>query len=102
MGAKLETKHGETVDEYWGDGISKQLSKEFPVPADLDDKPLLVCAMTEDYWLAVQPNSLRQFRPMLVLFEGANPENTGRGRGLFVRHCIKVKAQEVEQVKDFD
>mmetsp|Transcript_31562 Transcript_31562/g.100635 ORF Transcript_31562/g.100635 Transcript_31562/m.100635 type:complete len:407 (-) Transcript_31562:121-1341(-) len=103
MGARLNTKRGRTLCEFWGDSITKQIAKD---AAELskrgDEKVLLVACVSDEYWRAVQASALPSSMDVIrVAFEGATEENVRRARGLFARHVIRKRVSDLEGLQDF-
>jgi len=104
MGARLRTKRGSSLLEYWGDTITRQLVKDLDqIAKKKKGRLLLVGALSDDYWKAIQiPNLPKNVEPVHVLFEGANDEETRRGRSLFARYIVRKSVEDADGLRGFD
>lgn len=104
MGARIKTKAGSSILDFWGASITKQLVKDCEeLGKKFKGRLQLACAMDDDYWKAIQGPALpRNVEAIQVLFEGANDEETRRGRSLFARYGIRKKIENLDGIRDFD
>mmetsp|Transcript_84655 Transcript_84655/g.262951 ORF Transcript_84655/g.262951 Transcript_84655/m.262951 type:complete len:404 (-) Transcript_84655:50-1261(-) len=103
MGAKLATKKGSHVFDFWLDSVTKQLAKDInELNKRHDEKVLLVVCCTEEYWRVVQATALPPCADVVRLsFEGATEDNVKRAWGLFARHVVRKRVANLEGLQDF-
>lgn len=108
MGAELDVKRGdeisETIQEFWGDNITKQVGKDALAAAkNHGGKAYLIGCLSKEYWKAIQVSMLpKDVTPIFVDFEGANEENTRKGRSALARYIVRKACCNLLEVKDFD
>merc|ERR1719444_507008 len=79
FGAKLATKKGDTVADFWGDAISKQLAKDGSPGGD--KRPLMILCLSDEYLSAVQYETFpREIKVVRVCIEGSREEDTRKAR----------------------
>jgi len=101
--AKLVTKKGSTVYDFWMESVTKQLVKDL---AELNkrtgEKVLLVLCLSEEYWRVVQASAIPGYVDVVkVSFEGATEENVRRARGLFARYAVRKRVDCFEDLEAF-
>eukprot|EP00429_Kryptoperidinium_foliaceum_P067415 CAMPEP_0176063702 /NCGR_PEP_ID=MMETSP0120_2-20121206/31772_1 /TAXON_ID=160619 /ORGANISM="Kryptoperidinium foliaceum, Strain CCMP 1326" /LENGTH=378 /DNA_ID=CAMNT_0017397277 /DNA_START=54 /DNA_END=1186 /DNA_ORIENTATION=+ len=98
MNAKLATKKGKTVVEFWGDAITKQLVKD--ATASSGRKPLMILVLSSEYLSAIQLEAIpAEIKVVKVQFEGAGDSQTRKARSMFGRWCVR---QRVDSRRDMD
>jgi len=98
MGAKLKTKRGSSLLEFWGDSISKQLSKD--AAALGGDKVLVVTCLTEEYRQVLREDNA-DLLFVHCIFSGASDDAARRGRGELARYVCQKRVRTVEDVRGF-
>merc|ERR1712050_560491 len=103
MGAELKTSRGDTILEYWGDSLTKQVVKDAVAAGKKNDgKAYLLGAVSDEYWKAIQLGQLpKGITPLQCVFEGANEENTRKGRSSLARWVIRKEVTNLHELKDF-
>jgi len=100
MGAKLKTDRGSSVTGFWTEGVTRMLAKD--IEELKSGKVLLVVNTSEEYWKAVMERNLPKCTKIVrISFEGANDENTRKGRVLISRHIVHKRIDSVQGLMDF-
>lgn len=104
MGAKLKTKRGSYITEFWGDACTKLIIKDLEeLGKKAKGRLKLVTCLTEEYMRAVHVRSMpSNVETIQVEFEGANEEYTRKGRSLFARHVVRRKVDDMDGLRGFD
>lgn len=101
MSAKLATKKGKTLLDFWGDAITKQLIRD--AGASPSKKPLMVLNLSSEYLPAVQVETLpADIRVVRVDFEGGSESATRKARGWFTRWCLLKKVTSRGELEDWE
>ncbi len=104
MGSRLQTKHGKSLYDYWGDQISQALNEQ---AAQVGAKVLINCA-SQEYFGAVARAALelRVITPVFMEQKAGVPKIVSfyakKARGAMARFMIQNRLQDVESLKDFD
>jgi len=103
IGAKLQTKRGKTVCQFWIDLITKQLAKDIVELAKRGaQKTLLVVNLSDEYWAAVHNSGLPSgVEVVRVLFQGGSEDSVRRARGLLASHVVRKCVTDMEGLRDF-
>lgn len=102
MGAKLATKRGAKLVDFWGDAITKQLSKDIS-SAGVGKKPLVVFLTSDEYLGALQLDDLPQeARILRISFEGASENEARKARGSFGRWIIRRRLTNTDELREFE
>jgi len=102
MGAKITTKRGKTLQEFWGDAITKQLGKD-ALATKAAGKTLLLCCTSPDYWRAVQATSLPDDVEVVVCtFKGGSDESAKCGRSQLARHIVRHRLSDMDELREWD
>lgn len=106
MGSRLDTAHGSTLVEFWGDEITKVLA------ADLEASPgadILVNLASNEYFSAVRPDQLdaRIVTPaFLDAKPGAEPKMISffakRARGAMAGWIVRERIKSAKALVEFD
>ena len=100
MGTRIHTRRGESLYDFWGDRISKQLNK------DLGADETVVNLASNEYFKAVDKKALKA-RIVTCEFKDINEEGKARALGFFAKHArgamarwiIENKCENVERLK---
>ncbi len=100
MGTSLHTRRGESLYDFWGDRISKQLN------ADMGSDETVVNLASNEYFKSVDKKALKG-RIVTCEFKDINDEGkprtlgffAKRARGAMARWIIENRAEDVEQLK---
>ncbi|CAE7209134.1 unnamed protein product [Symbiodinium natans] len=104
MNAKVKTKKGLYLTEFWGDSITKQLSKDLKSISEGNKGGhcLLVKCTSDEYFQSVQSHNLPEGTTLVeIQFEQAPEDVTAKARCLFARFVIEKKICTPEGLKDF-
>lgn len=102
MVGRIKTKRGSSILEFWGDIITKQLIKDIE-GTKRKGRLLLVGCLSDEYWKAIQiPLLPKNVEAVHIAFEGANDEETRRGRSLFARYAVRKKVEDADGLRGFD
>lgn len=102
MDARLATKRGKNLIEFWGDSITRQLAKDASAAGN-GGKTMLVACMSDEYFDAVQPEAVsNDVRVVRLIFVGANEDYTRKARALLARFVIKNRITSYQDLKNFD
>eukprot|EP00927_Polykrikos_kofoidii_P073661 TRINITY_DN6967_c0_g1_i1.p1 TRINITY_DN6967_c0_g1~~TRINITY_DN6967_c0_g1_i1.p1 ORF type:complete len:492 (+),score=96.37 TRINITY_DN6967_c0_g1_i1:125-1600(+) len=102
MSGKLVTKRGKTVQEFWGDSISKHLAKEIASVAT-HGRLLLVACVSEDFWDTIMAEPMPASVCVLhCLFEGVKDERIRQGCQRLARFIIRERVVNLNHLKEFD
>ena len=103
MGARLKTRRGQSLYDYWGDNLAKALNRQAEaVGADL----LLNCASREYFSVAGRPAlKLRVVTPVFLEEKDGRARMVSffakRARGAMARFVIENRLTEAEGLRDF-
>ncbi len=104
MGVKLHTRRGESLYNFWGDRISKQLNADAEGHAD----PTLINLASQEYFGAVDRKALKLPVVMCQFKEVKDGEArilsffAKKARGLMARYAIDQRIDRAEGLKDFN
>ncbi len=104
MGTKLKTKKGETLYDFWGEDITRELNR---LVAD-DPQPVVINLASNEYFKAVKPKKLNarviscdfkeekdgKLRALMVYAKKA--------RGMMARWIIENRIEDPERLKAFN
>jgi cytoplasmic iron level regulating protein YaaA (DUF328/UPF0246 family) len=104
MGVRLKTRRGESLYDFWGARISKQLNADAEGMAD----PTLVNLASQEYFGAIDRKALKL--PVITphFREGSQEDSriisffAKRARGAMARYAIDQRIDDVEGLKAFD
>jgi len=100
-GAKLATKKGKSLLDFWGDAITKQLIKD--ATATSGRKPLLILLLSEDYLSCIQLETLpSDIKAVRVSFEGGSESDVRKARMLLGRWCIQKRTCKVDELQEWE
>lgn len=103
MGAKLQTSRGESVLDFWGDAISKQVAKDFAAATGGSSTGVIICCMSEEYFRAIQRDVLpKDVKVWRVVFARAEKKEIREAYGLLARYMIRSRVSDVTALKQFD
>ncbi len=104
MGTRLKTRRGDSLYDFWGDRISKQLNADAEGQAD----PTLVNLASQEYFGAVDARALK----LAVVTPNFREEKDGesriisffakRARGAMARFAIDERIEKASDLKAFD
>lgn len=103
MGTKLRNPHGEDLYDFWGDKITKELSKQL----DEQDDKVLVNVASNEYFKAVQVKNLegKVITPVFKEIKDGVAKiisfSAKRARGMMARYMIQERIDKAEGLKDF-
>jgi cytoplasmic iron level regulating protein YaaA (DUF328/UPF0246 family) len=103
MGVRIHTRRGETLYDFWGDRITKELNK---ASEGHDDRTLINLASAE-YFKAVRPKKLAGavVTPVFKEEQGGMAKVIGflakKARGMMARHMVENRIDRPEGLKDF-
>ncbi|MEM9636583.1 MAG: peroxide stress protein YaaA [Pseudomonadota bacterium] len=106
MGSRMKTRRGETLYDYWRDGLSKALNAQ----ADVVGAAVLVNCASQEYFGAVAPKALK-LRVITPSFKEDKHDGKGprivsffakKARGAMARHVIRNRSTDTEDLKDFN
>lgn len=102
FGAKLATKRGDTVLDFWGDAISKQLLKD--INPGGDRKPCMFLCCSDEYLRAVQNELFEKegVKVVRICFEGAKDEETRKARATIGRWILRRKITFRDDLHDWE
>ncbi|QBX37392.1 peroxide stress protein YaaA [Brevundimonas sp. S30B] len=104
MGTRLKTRRGETLYDFWGDRISKQLNADAEGHAD----PTLVNLASQEYFGAVDAKALTlpivtpQFREIRDGESRIISFFAKKARGLMARYAVEQRIENARDLKGFD
>eukprot|EP00439_Symbiodinium_sp_Y106_P030368 s847_g3.t1 len=104
MNAKIKTKKGLYLTEFWGDSITKQLSKDLKSISEGNKGGhcLLVKCTSDEYFQSVQAHNLPEGTTLVeIQFEQAPEDVVAKARCLFARFVVEKKICTPEGLKDF-
>mmetsp|Transcript_50749 Transcript_50749/g.94873 ORF Transcript_50749/g.94873 Transcript_50749/m.94873 type:complete len:438 (+) Transcript_50749:84-1397(+) len=104
MNAKVKTKKGLYLTEFWGDSITKQLSKDLKAISEGNKGGhcLLVKCTSDEYFQSVQAHNLPETTTLIeIQFEQAPEDVVAKARCMFARFVIEKKICTPEGLKDF-
>jgi len=103
MGASLHTSRGESLLDFWGDAIRKQLAKDVAAIDGDSSRALLLGCMGEDSWRAVQPEMLPEgVVARRVSFVSDDEKDVRRAYGLLARYIVRYRVEDLASLKNFD
>jgi len=101
MNAKLATKKGSTVAEFWGDSLVKQLAKD--ALGTGGRKPLLILAVSDEYLKGLQLEALPDgVKAIRIDFSGGPESELKRARSQIGRWVIRKRINDADELRDFD
>ena len=104
MGSKLKGDHGNTLYEFWGNKISRNLNKH---AHEIGTNVLVNCASNE-YFNAIKPDTLELRVVTPVFMERKDGKEkiisfyAKNARGAMARFIIQNQITDVEKIKNFD
>jgi uncharacterized protein len=104
MGTRLSTSKGNSLYEFWGDKITKQLNQHFQE----HPRKTLVNLASNEYFKAVNPKKLKAgiITPIFKQYKNGNYKVIAlfakRARGTMTNFIIQKKIDEVERLKTFN
>eukprot|EP00933_Yihiella_yeosuensis_P013774 TRINITY_DN12609_c0_g1_i1.p1 TRINITY_DN12609_c0_g1~~TRINITY_DN12609_c0_g1_i1.p1 ORF type:complete len:440 (+),score=89.05 TRINITY_DN12609_c0_g1_i1:75-1394(+) len=105
MNARIKTKKGLYLQDFWGDSITRQVGKDLKdiSAGNKSGAVLLVrCGVSDEYWNAVKTHTLPDsVSNVEISFQGAGEKEVARGRGEFAAFFLQKKVTSVEGLKDF-
>ncbi|CAK9086331.1 unnamed protein product [Durusdinium trenchii] len=104
MNAKVKTKKGLYLTEFWGDAITKQLSKDLKSISEGNKGGhiLLVKCTSDHYFQSVQAHNLPEGTTVVEIeFEQAPEDVAAKARCQFAKFVIEQKVITPEGLKDF-
>lgn len=104
MNAKIKTKKGLYLTEFWGDSITKQISKDLKSISEGNKGGhcLLVKCTNDQYFQSVQAHNLPEGTTVVeVEFEQAPDDVAAKARCLFAKFVIEQKVATPEGLKDW-
>mmetsp|Transcript_26293 Transcript_26293/g.57042 ORF Transcript_26293/g.57042 Transcript_26293/m.57042 type:complete len:456 (-) Transcript_26293:61-1428(-) len=88
--AALKTKKGDTVLEFWGDAVSKQIQKD--ATAGNGKVPMVLLLLSDEYIPLLQLESFpKEIRVIRAVFEGASDSEVRRARQKLGRFIMRRK-----------
>jgi len=101
FGAKLATKKGETVADFWGDAITKQLAKDGNPGGG--KRPLIIFITSDEYLRAVQYEIFpKEVKVLRVCFEGSKEEDARKARSRIGRWILRRRITNREDLHDWE
>ncbi|APE44931.1 hypothetical protein BOO69_17095 [Sulfitobacter alexandrii] len=106
MGSKLKTRRGNSLYDYWRDGLSKALNAQ----AEVIGTDVLVNCASQEYFGAVAPGALK-LRVITPQFmedkgDGKGPKIVSffakKARGAMARFIVQKRITDPEAIRDFD
>lgn len=99
MGTKLKNEHGKDLYEFWGDRISKSISKALQEQGD----DVLVNLASNEYFKSAQPKNL-DGRVITPVFKDRNPKGEYKVMSFFAKKARGMMARQIirEQIDDVD
>jgi len=104
MNAKIKTKKGLYLTEFWGDSITKQICKDLKTISEGNKggNLLLVKCTNEQYFQSVQCHNLPEGTTVVEIeFEQAPDDVAAKARCLFAKFVIEQKVATPEGLKDW-
>lgn len=104
MNAKIKTKKGLYLTEFWGDSITKQLSKDLKAISEGNKGGhiLLVKCTNDQYFQSVQSHNLPEGTTVVEIeFEQAPDDVAAKARCMFAKFVIEQKISTPEGLKDW-
>lgn len=104
MNAKIKTKKGLYLTEFWGDSITKQISKDLKSISEGNKGGhcLLVKCTNDQYFQSVQAHNLPEGTMLVEIeFEQAPDDVAAKARCLFAKFVIEQKVATPEGLKDW-
>jgi cytoplasmic iron level regulating protein YaaA (DUF328/UPF0246 family) len=104
MGVRVKTRRGESLYDYWGDRIARQLRADAEGHAD----PTLVNLASQEYFGAVDRKALRLPVVEVRFLEEKDGEArvlsffAKKARGMMARWAIEHRVERAEELKAFD
>ncbi|RZJ43652.1 MAG: peroxide stress protein YaaA, partial [Brevundimonas sp.] len=104
MGTRLKTRRGESLYDFWGDRIAKQLNADAEGQAD----PTLVNLASQEYFHAADRKALKLPVVTPHFYESKSGERkiisffAKRARGTMARYAIDERIDRAEGLKGFD
>ncbi|MEL6680367.1 MAG: peroxide stress protein YaaA [Pseudomonadota bacterium] len=104
MGRRLKTRRGETLYDYWRDGIAKALDAQ----ARATDAQFIVNLASVEYFTAAKESVLKTpvIHPVFKEDRGGTLKiisfNAKRARGAMARYIVETRARSVEDLAGFD
>jgi len=103
MGAKLKTPRGETLLDFWGESITKQLAKEMSAMSGGGSAGFLLGCVPKEYWRAVQPEMLpKGVIAKRVVFVSDEEKDVRWAYGLLARFMVRQHVEDIARIKQFD
>jgi len=103
MGTKLPNKKGDTLYDFWGSQITKNIGTQLKAQGD----PFLINLASNEYAKAFRTKELKATVITPVFKEGKNGNYSvvsifaKKARGMMSRHIVKNQISEPEQLKSF-
>lgn len=104
MNARIKTKKGLYLVDFWGDSIHKQIVKDLAAISQGNKKGaiLLLKLCSPEYGQMIKDHDLPDgARAVEFEFDGAEKETTAKGRAAFARYAIEKQVNSVEGLKDW-
>ncbi len=104
MGSRLKTRRGASLYDYWGD----QLTKALKAQAEETGAEVLVNCASQEYFGAVQPETLglRVITPVFMEMKKGEAKIVSfyakKARGAMARYAAERHLSDAEALKDFD
>ena len=104
MGVRLKTRRGESLYEFWGTKVARQLRQDTEGHAD----PSVINLASQEYAGAIDGKALK--RPLIEIRFLEEKDGEARmlgffakkARGLMARWAVDHRAERAEDLKDFD
>eukprot|EP00930_Biecheleria_cincta_P073686 TRINITY_DN60973_c0_g1_i1.p1 TRINITY_DN60973_c0_g1~~TRINITY_DN60973_c0_g1_i1.p1 ORF type:complete len:523 (-),score=95.90 TRINITY_DN60973_c0_g1_i1:68-1597(-) len=104
MNARIKTKKGLYLTDFWGDSIHKQVLKDIKdiSQGNKGGAILILKLCSSEYGQVIKDHDLPNgARVVEMELEGADKEITAKGRAAFARYCIERQVNSVEGLKDW-
>lgn len=108
MGSRLVNPNGRNLYAFWGDKLTRALDRLLVAERDAGREAVLVNAASDEYFKSVKGGAL-QARVVTPVFEDWKNGRykiisfyAKRARGLFCRHAIRNRVDDVEGLKRFE
>ena len=99
MGTKLKTKVGNTLYEFWGAAIAKELARE--LKAMPEEQRFVVNVASQEYWNVIGKHEEVLGAPVYTINFPGPSVYAKQARGAFCRFMCEAQVETPDQLKEF-